>query len=189
MMARKMRLVKVGLSDSGLVLGVTEDTILEWLRRAAHTAQESNAHLLRALPVTEVQLDAMWRFIRCKHAQQAAAEGESSTLSEDGRQWVWSSFAPEFRRILAAFVGPRTFDSALPLIQMTATVVWGVACFFSDGYSGYLSVLIEVSHTLKTFPHTGQPGRPKQPLKEPLPDLVYGQVVKKRRHGRLQELV
>ena len=110
-------------------------------------------------------------------------------MSEDGRQWVWISFAPEFRLILAAFVGPRTFDSALQLIQMTAAVVLGVPCFFSDGFSCYLAALVEVYHTLKTFPRTGKPGRPKQPIKEPHPDLVYGQVVKKKHKGRLQALV
>ena len=73
-------------------------------------------------------------------------------LSEDGRQWVWISFAPEFRLILAAFVGPRTFDSALQLIQMTAAVVLGVPCFFSDGFSCYLAALVEVYHTLRPFP-------------------------------------
>jgi hypothetical protein len=102
---------------------------------------------------------------------------------------VWISFAPEFRLILAAFVGPLTFDSALQLIQMTATVVVGVPCFFSDGFSCYLSALIEVYHNLQPFPRMGKPGRPKQPIKEPHPDLVYGQVVKKKRQGRLQELV
>jgi transposase-like protein len=142
MMALKMLLVKVALSDIGFVLGVTEETVLMWLERAApdigfvlgvteetvlmwleraaHKACEINAHLLRELPVMEVQLDEMWSFIKRKHAQQAEPDGESSDLSEDGRQWVWISFAPEFRLILAAFVGPRTFESALELIQMTA---------------------------------------------------------------------
>lgn len=189
MMALKMLLVKVGLSDIGFVLGVTEETVLMWLERAAQKAQEINAHLLRDLPVTQVQLDEMWSFIKRKHAQQAEADGESSDLSEDGRQWVWISFAPEYRLILAAFVGPRTVESALQLIQMTAAVVLGVPCFFSDGFSCYLSALIETYHTLKTFPRTGKPGRPKQPVKEPHPDLVYGQVIKKKCQGRLQTLV
>lgn len=188
-MALKMLLVKVALGDIGFVLGVTEETVLEWLRRAAQKAHEINAHLLRDLPVTQVQLDEMWSFIRRKHAQQVGPDGESTEFSEDGRQWVWISFAPEFRLILAAFVGPRTFESALQLIQMTAAVVLGVPCFFSDGFSCYLSALLEVYHALKTFPRTGKPGRPKQPVKEPHPDLVYGQVVKKKRQGRLQELV
>jgi IS1 family transposase/transposase-like protein len=189
MMALKMLLVKVALMDIGFVLGVTEETVLDWLRRAAQKAHEINAHLLRDLPVTQVQLDEMWSFIRRKQAQQASPDGESTEESKDGRQWVWISFAPEFRLILAAFVGPRTFDSALQLIQMTAAVVLGVPCFFSDGFSCYLSALLAVYHTLKTFPRTGKPGRPKQPIMEPHPELVYGQVIKKKRKGRLQELV
>jgi transposase-like protein len=189
MMALKMLLVKVALSDMGFVLGVTEETVLEWLRRAAQKAHEINTYLLRDLPVTQVQLDEMWNFIRRKQALQAGPDGESTEWSEDGRQWVWISFAPEFRLILAAFVGPQTFDSALQLIQRTAAVVLGVPCFFSDGFGCYLSALIAVYHTLTTFPRTGKPGRPKQPVKEPHPELVYGQVIKKKQKGRLQELV
>jgi IS1 family transposase/transposase-like protein len=188
-MALKMLLVKVALSDMGFVLGVTAATVLEWLRRAAQQAEAINVHWLRELPVTQGQLDEMWNFIRRKHAQLAGPDGESPAWSEDGRQWVWISFAPEFRLILAAFVGPRTFDRALQLIQMTAAVVLGVPCFFSDGFSCYLAARIEVYHTLKTFPRTGKPGRPKHPVKEPHPDLVYGQGIKKQHKGRLQELV
>jgi IS1 family transposase/transposase-like protein len=189
MMALKMLLVKVDLAGISFVLGVTEETVLAWLQRAAHKAEEINAHLLRDLPVTQVQLDEMWSFIKRKHTAQAGPDGESTTLSADGRQWVWISFAPEYRLILAALVGSRTSESALQLIQMTAAVVLGVPCFFSDGFSCYLAALIEVSHTLKTLPRTGKPGRPKQPLKEPHPELVYGQVIKKTQKGRLQELV
>jgi hypothetical protein len=173
-MALKMLLVTVALADLGLVLGVTAATVLAWRRRAAQKAHEMNAHLLRDLPVTQVQLDEMWHCIRRKQAQQAGPDGESSDLSADGRQWVWISFAPEFRLILAAFVGPRTFARALQLIQMTAAVVLGVPCCFRDGCSGDLSALIEVSQTLQTFPRTGKPGRPKQPVKEPPPIWSMG---------------
>lgn len=119
----------------------------------------------------------------------AEPDGESTELSEDGRQWVWSSCAPAFRLILVALVRPRTFASAWQLIQMTAAAVLGIPCFFSDGFSCDLSVLIEAYHTLTTFPRTGKPGRPRKPVKEPHPDLVYGQVIKRKCQGRLQELV
>lgn len=89
----------------------------------------------------------MWRFIKRKQAQPADAEGERSDLSEDGRQWVWSSCAPAFRRILAAVVGPRTCVSAVPLMQMTAAGGLGVPCFFRDGSRCSLSALIAGYHT------------------------------------------
>jgi hypothetical protein len=85
--ALTMLLVKVALSDIGFVVGVTEATVLAWLRRAAQQAHAMHAHLLRALPVPQVQLDPMGSGMRRKPAQQAGA---------DGRQWVWRSGAPEF---------------------------------------------------------------------------------------------
>jgi len=189
MMARKRLLVKVALADIGFVLGVTEATVLAWLGRAAQKAHELNAHRLRALPVTQGQLDERWRFIRRNQTQQAGPDGESPDQSEDGRQGVWMSCAPELRLLLAAFVGPRPFDRALQLIKMTAAVVWGGPCFCSDGFSWYLSALLEVYHTLKSLPRTSKPERSQQPVQEPHADLVYGQVIKKKRQGRLHALV
>lgn len=189
MIALKRILVKVDLSGICFVLGVTEGTVLEWLHRASLKAEEINEHLLRELPVTEVQLDEMWNFVERKHSHQADPDGESSESSPDGRQWIWISFAPEFRLILATYGGPRVYQSALKLMEMTAAIVMGIPCFFSDGLSSYLPALIELYHTVKVFPRTGKRGRPKQPVKEPPPDLVYAQVIKHKQRGRLKELV
>src|SRR2546421_7253633 len=142
MMALKMLLVRVDLAGIAFVLDVTEETVLAWLQRAAQKAQQINDHLLRELPVTEVQLDEMWNFVRSKHAKEAPDEKESGEDSPDGRQWIWISYAPQFRLMLAAFVGPRTAESALTLIRMTAAIVVGVPVFFSDGFSCYLPALI-----------------------------------------------
>ena len=46
MMALKRRLVRVDLAGICFVLGVTEETVLVWLRRAAHQADAINQHLL-----------------------------------------------------------------------------------------------------------------------------------------------
>jgi hypothetical protein len=86
MMALKMLLVRVALAGIGFVLGVTEETVLGWLKRAAHQAEELNRHLLRALPVTQVQLDEMWNFIARKHTCETDATGASGSDSEDARQ-------------------------------------------------------------------------------------------------------
>jgi hypothetical protein len=45
-----------------------------------------------------------------------------------------------------------------------------------------------VYHEIKTFVRTGKRGRPKNPVVEPHPELVYGQVVKEKKHGRLEFL-
>lgn len=188
MMALKMLLVRVDLAGICFVLGVTEETILEWLKRAARKATEINAHLLREVHVTEVQLDEMWNFIERKQSNDSGPDGEALSTSEDGRQWLWISYAPEFRLMLAAHVGPRTFESALLIIKLTAAIVWGIPCFFSDGFSAYLPALVTVYHEIKTFAKTGRQGRPRNPIMVPHPQLVYAQVIKEQKQGRLKFL-
>ena len=56
MMALKMLLVRVDLAGIGFVLGVTEATVLAWLKRAAHQAEAINHHLLQNLPVTQTTI-------------------------------------------------------------------------------------------------------------------------------------
>src|SRR6266576_3157941 len=134
MMALKMLLVRVDLAGISFVLGVTEETVLEWLRRAALKAQEINTHLLRELPVTQVQLDEMWNFVARKHARETEESGETLPDGAEGQQWVWVSFAPEFRLLIAAVVGPRTLETAKEVIATTKARVRGIPAFLSDAF-------------------------------------------------------
>src|SRR5215510_7741555 len=188
MMARKMLLVRVDLAGIGFGLGVTEETVLAWLRRAAQQTEAINHHLLRHLPVTHVQLDEMWNFIARKHACETDTAGESLPDGEDGRQWVWISFAPEFRLMIAAVVGPRTLDTAKEVVAVTKGRVAGIPAFFSDGFTSYLAALIAAFHVVTTFVRTGTRGRPRKPLWEPHPELVYGQLIKQKKQGKLLTL-
>jgi hypothetical protein len=188
MMALKMLLVRVDLTGISFVLGVTEETVLAWLRRVAHQAEAINQHLLRNLPVTQVQLDEMWNFIARKHARETAEAGESLPEGQDGRQGVWVSFAPELRLMIAAVVGPRTLDMAKEVVALTKGRVAGIPAFFSDGFTCYLAALIAAFHVVTTFAPTGKRGRPRQPLCQPHPDLVYGQLVKQKKQGNLLTL-
>jgi IS1 family transposase/transposase-like protein len=187
-MALKMLLVRVDLAGIGFVLGVTEETVLAWLRRAAQQAEAINRHLLRELPVTQVQLDEMWNFVERKHARETDEAGESLPDGEDGRQWVWISFAPEFRLMIATVVGPRTLDTAKEVVAATKARVAGIPAFFSDGFTCYLAALIAVFHVVTTFARTGKRGRPRKPVCEPHPELVYGQLVKQKAQGKLLTL-
>jgi IS1 family transposase/transposase-like protein len=187
-MALKMLLVRVDLAGLGFVLGVTEETVLEWLRRAAHQAEAINRHLLRDLPVTQVQLDEMWNFVERKHARETDEAGESLPDGEDGRQWVWISFAPEVRLMIAAVVGPRTLDTAKEVVAATKACVAGLPAFFSDGFTCYLAALIAAVHVVTTFARTGKRGRPRKPICAPHPELIYGQLVKQKKQGNLRTL-
>src|SRR3989442_5663663 len=146
MMALKMLLVRVDLAGISLVLGVTAETVVAWLRRAAHQAEVVNRFLLRNLSVTQVQLDKMWDFVARKHARETDEAGASLPDGEDGRQWVGGSFAPEFRLMIAAVVGPRTRDMAKEVVATTKARIVGSPAFFSDGFTCYLAALLAAFH-------------------------------------------
>ena len=184
MMALKMLLVRVDLAGICFVLACRRGDSPGVARARAAKPHEINAHLLRDLPVTQVQLDEMGNFIARKHARETDEAGESLPESEDGRQWVWVSFAPEFRLMIAAVVGPRTLDTAKEVVAATKARVAGIPAFFSDGFTCYLAALIAAFHVVTTFARTGKRGRPRKPVCEPHPDLVYGQLVKQKKQGK-----
>ncbi len=188
MMALKMLLVRVDLAGIGFVLGVTAATVLAWLKRAAHQAEAINHHLLQHLPVTQVQLDERWNFIARKHARETDEAGESLPEGQDGRQWIWVSFAPEFRLMIAAVVGPRTLETAKEGVAATKARVAGIPAFFSDGFTWYLAALIAAFPVVMPFAPTGKRGRPRKPVCALHPDLIYGQLVKQKKHGKLLTL-
>ncbi len=188
MMALKMLWVRVDLTGICCVLGVTAETVLAWLKRAAPQADVINRPLLRSLPVTQVQRDERWNFIARKHAGETDATGESLPDGEDGRQGSWISFAPEFRLMIAAMVGPRTLDTATEVVAVTKARVAGIPAFFSDGFTCSLAALIAAFHVMTTCARTGKRGRPRKPRCEPHPDLVYGPLVKQKHQGKLRTL-
>ena len=105
MIVLKLLVCKVELTAISFAIGVTEETILMWLERATHEAEEINPHLMWEVEVTQVELDELWSFVLRKRSKDAEENGKSLEESSDGRQWVWVSFAPEYRLLLATHVG------------------------------------------------------------------------------------
>src|SRR2546423_761827 len=74
------------------------------------------------------------------------------------------------------------------LLAATKARVAGIPAFFSDGFTCYLAALIAAFHVVTTFARTGKRGRPRKPRCEPHPALVYGQLVKQKKQGKLLTL-
>jgi predicted Zn-dependent protease len=85
----------VDLSGISFMLAVTEETILDWFRGTAQRAAETIEHLLRELPVTQVQLEQMWNLIERKQAKEGGPVIERTIHQRGWHQWVWISYAPE----------------------------------------------------------------------------------------------
>ena len=184
-MARKMFLVRGDLTGIGCVRGVTEETVLAWLRRAAHQAEALYRHLLRHLPVTQGQLDERWHGIARQHACETDTAGESVPDGEDGRQGVRGSCAPACRLRIAAVVGPRPLDTAKAVVAATTARVAGLPACCSDGCTCSLAALIAAFHVVTTCARTGKRGRPRTPRCAPHPALVYGPWLTQKKQGTL----
>ena len=90
--------------------------------------------------------------------------------------------------MIAAVVGPRTLDTAKEVVTATKARVASIPAFFSDGFTCYLTALVAAFHVVTTFARTGMRGRPRKPVCEPHPDLIYGQLVKQKKQGKLLTL-
>ena len=56
------------------VKGIKEDTILRWLREAAHHAQELEAVLLKDFHLKRAQIDGLWSFVQNKGEKKLSRE-------------------------------------------------------------------------------------------------------------------
>jgi transposase-like protein len=56
------------------VKGIKEDTILRWLREAAHHAQELEEVLLKDFHVKRAQIDGLWSFVQNKGEKKLSGE-------------------------------------------------------------------------------------------------------------------
>lgn len=105
---------------------------------------------------------------------------------ETGEFWLWLSYAPEHRLVLASHVGRHEENDAHGLMAKTKARLSGIpALFVSDGWDAYIEALLEAYHRLQERPRTGRAGRPPGPLKIPDPQLRYAQLVKVRENGRV----
>ena len=107
---------------------------------------------------------------------------------EDDGTWIWVSFAPECRMIIAHEVGARKQYMADRIIEKTAERISSKPLFVSDGLRFYTKALLKRYSQLVEFEPTGKRGRPRKPKLVPNHDLKYAQVVKNRKDGRLHKV-
>jgi IS1 family transposase len=109
---------------------------------------------------------------------------------EDDGSWMWVAFAPECRLIVAFVIGPRKQYVANELLELTANCLSETKpLFVSDGLKFYTKALLNEFGEIKEFPKTGKRGRPRNPKTITPNDLEYAQVIKKRKGGRLRNIV
>lgn len=72
LMALKLLVKGMPLRGVAEVLGVKLDTVRHWLRVAAAQSEKLDAVLMKELHVSQVELDALWTFVKKKSLRQRA---------------------------------------------------------------------------------------------------------------------
>jgi len=72
LMALKLLVKGMPLRGIAEVMGTKLDTIRAWLQRAAEQSARVNALILRELNVSQVELDALWSFVKKKRLRHRA---------------------------------------------------------------------------------------------------------------------
>jgi len=166
------------------IIQVDKDTACDWLHRAAQHCRIVMLYLWQTLHVTECQLDELWSFIHTKERNLPYAKFYHESY---GDAWVWLAFAPVSRVVLAFVIGKRTQENANLLLDRVAHVTDAHVPFFtSDQFSEYHKALLHTYGQWYQPLRAGNRGRYPKPVRVPIPELVYAQVVKVRNHnGRL----
>lgn len=103
-----------------------------------------------------------------------------------GDQWVWIGFEPVNKIIVSFMVGRHTQAIADKIIADIKKHSDGYIPFFtSDQLKHYDDALLKAYGINKIFPKTGKPGRPRKPILKIPKKLLYAQVVKHRKKGRV----
>ncbi len=89
LMALKLLVKGMPLRGIAEVLGTKLDTVRDWLRRAADQSARVNALILQELEVSQVELDALWTFVKKKQLRQRARRWRAQSGS--GSVWPRSS--------------------------------------------------------------------------------------------------
>ena len=174
------------IRSTARIVQIDKDTACQWLNRAAQHCRIVMLYFWRGLHVTECQLDELWSFIHTKEQNLLSAKNYCQTY---GDAWVWVAFAPAWRLVLAFVIGKRNQASANLLLDRVSYVSDDSIPFFtSDQLPEYKNALLHAYGKWYQPARQGNRGRHPKPQRVPLEGLLYAQVVKKRRKGRVIEV-
>jgi len=164
------------------ILGTNEDTVLEWLAKAAQHAAQVSELLIRKLNISQVQLDEMWSFVEKKDKHR----NQPDPAPDKGDAWAWRCIDVASRlRIANHLSKTREVADALPFISKVADRVDGFEVLLTtDKLKAYQAAMLEVFGVPEPE-QSRRTGRPRRRRKVFPPGLLYGQIDKEREYGRL----
>jgi transposase-like protein len=175
----------VDIRATGRIFGVDPNTVKACLTRAVEHMDALSSYLIHDLQLTQVQVDELWALV-----QSWGEEPGAAPRLQRRQRWVWAAIDPISKLLLGTVVGDRSLVYAQLLIHaVVLTLAPGtVPLFLSDQLAHYATALLTHFGHWVEVPRRSNRGPHPKPRWEPLPELNYAQVVKRRVKGRVVEV-
>jgi IS1 family transposase len=177
-------LMRVAIKDITRFIGISEETIGRWIKKAAGYLQLLHERVLKDLEVTECQIDEVWSFVlmKKKTAQRKGVENKEKIAD----QWIFIAIDAIHKVILHWKVGKRTLKTAKEFIKELKGKLSSSPLYTTDELPAYEEAFLS-NFCEETQPErTGKRGRPrKKPVREVSKDLKLAQTHKHRKNGKV----
>lgn len=173
-----------GVVSTAQLTGVAKDTVSRLIRVTGRSSKKTHDRLVRNLTPRALQFDEKWAYTGKK--QRHLTEQDDPTKAGD--HWDLNSLDPQTKLLVSFVPGPRTPETLQQLVADTASRLSLDApqpAIFTDGESAYPKIILRTFGHSYPAPRPSRKGRPPAPILRVPHDLVYAQVFKTRRNGRV----
>jgi IS1 family transposase len=120
------------------ICDVSLNTVTKLLAEAGEACIEMHDELVRDVTATHVQADEVWSFVYAKDKTVPKAKAAPENA---GSVWTWTAIDREHKMILSYFVGDRTGQSAVALMDDLRARVSNRMQLSTDGHNAYLEAV------------------------------------------------
>jgi IS1 family transposase/lambda repressor-like predicted transcriptional regulator len=120
------------------VADVSINTVTKLLVDAGETCLTMHDELVRDVKATRIQCDEIWSFTYAKQKNVDAAEGAPEWA---GDTWTWTAIEADTKLIVSYFVGDRSGQSAMALMDDLRMRLANRVQLTTDGHKAYLEAV------------------------------------------------
>ncbi len=120
------------------VVDVSINTVTKLLVDAGETCLEMHDELVRDVKASKVQCDEIWSF--CYAKQKNVAEAKDAP-AEAGDVWTWTAIDADTKLICSYFVGDRSGQSAIAMMDDLRSRLANRVQLTTDGHKAYLEAV------------------------------------------------
>jgi IS1 family transposase len=120
------------------VVNVSLNTVSKLLEEAGEAALEMHDEMVRGVKASRIQCDEIWSFVYAKEKNVKTAK---AAPEDAGDVWTWTALDADSKLIVSYFVGDRSGQSAIALMDDLRSRLANRVQLTTDGHKAYLEAV------------------------------------------------